>query len=333
MNFFKKLFNKKKDDSVKFESSKEKPNSNSAGKSYNNFLENGLPEMNFTLMDNQAMDLITSVSAIDKALKKRNISFDVKGFYYTKLYENGILNIPLVFKSGNLGYSLFFIYEEEQAKIFNFAKDQLKDSEYKIPLYISSIDCKKVTQQSSRLTPFSLSDLSYNEKPELKGEFGMWWNEENDPIYYKSATKKYLEEIYTCIRGYESYIFGYLLSEIKMKDFENFQRVALPAEEKSFVVKGPEYLDIVISVSQEKGIRFLFPKDKASIEYRSLLLSKIKTSFQAFQLLIEMKEAPKDEVTDSNGYDWFNFMSRVIEKKEKEGEIDENLSIGIVSFN
>lgn len=335
MSFFKKLFGKKKNVEKKSEPIKTNSDSNqsNANGAFNNFQEYGFPNIQFGLMGNQGMDVMATIGRLDKEMKSNNLPFEVKGFYYTKLLEEGALKIPVVFKSENKGYSLFYIYDEEQAKAFNSSKDLISDTEFPNALYISTIDCEKITAKSNGLTSFNLSDLSYNEKPELKGDYGMWWSESSDNVFHTSKSKESLDEIFECVKGYESYMFGYLLSEIKMKGFEEFQRVGLPADEKNFVIKGPEYLDIVISASQEKGIRFQFPKEIASYQYRERFLKQIQSSLQAFQVILMMQQAPKDEETDENGYDWYKFMTRVIEKKEKEGEINGDFVIGGISFN
>lgn len=323
MSFFKKLFGGKTNE-------EKKSDSNGA---FNNFQEYGFPNIQFLLKGNRGLDIMASIGRLSKEMKSNNMPFEVKGFYYTKLLEEGALNIPVVFKSEEKGYSIFYIYDEEQAKAFNSSKDLISDTDYPNALYISTIDCTKVTAKSNSLTSVNLSDLSYNEKPELKVDYGMWWSENNDKIFHTSKSKESLDKIFECVKGYESYMFGYLLSEIKIKELKKFQRVALPANEQNFVVKGPEYLEIVISASQEKGIRFQFPKEKASHQYRERFLKQILSSLQAFQVILIKKQVPKDEETDENGYDWYNFMTSVIEKKEKEGEINGEVVIGGISFN
>jgi len=226
MSFFKKLFGKNKNEEKKSEPQKTNSDSNDVNGAFNNFSEHGFPNIQFGLMGNQAMDVMATIGRLGKEMESNNLPFDVKGFYYTKLFEEGVLKIPVIFKSGDKGYSLFYIYDEEQAKVFNSLKDFVKESEFPNALYISTIDCKKVTAKSDGLTLFQLSDLSYNEKPELKGSYGMWWSENNDNVFHTSKSKEALDEIYECVKGYESYIFGYLLSEIKMKGFEEFQRIS-----------------------------------------------------------------------------------------------------------
>ncbi len=335
MNFFKKIFGNKKNEEKNAEPIKTNSDSNqsNANGAFNNFSEYGFPNIQFELIGNLGIDIMATIGRLDKEMKRNNLSFDVKGFYYIKLLEEGALRIPVVFESENKAYSLFYIYNEEQARAFNSLKNLISDTEFPNALYISTIDCKKVTDKSNALTPFNLSDLSYVENVELKGNYGMWWNESGDMVFHTSKTKEYLDKIYESVKGYESYILGFLLSEIKIKGFEEFQRVKLPADEKIFVVKGPEYVNIVVSVSQEKGIRFLFPKEIASHQYRERFLKQIQTSFQAFQVFLMMKQVPKDEETDENSYDWYKFMTRVVEKKEKEGEIKEDIVIGSISFN
>jgi len=335
MSFFKKLFggNKKVEKKTAPSKVKTTANTNQTKGPFNNLAEHGLPTIQFNLMGNPGMDVMASVGRLDKEMKSKNLAFDIKGFFYTKLFDTGVLKVPVIFKAGDKGYSLFYIYDEEQAKAFNASKDLISDSEYPNALYISAVDCSKISESTNALSSLNLSDLSYNEKPVLKGDYAMWWAMDDDKVFHTSKTQESLTDIFDCIHGYESYMFGYLLSEVKMKGFEKFNRVALPAEEQNFVIKGPEYLDIVIAASQEKGIRFQFPKATASLQYRERFLKQIQSSLRAFQVVLMMQQAPKDEVADENGYDWFNFMSRVITKKEKKGEINGDFVIGGISFN
>lgn len=333
MSFLSRLFGKKKSASKPSENKQSNTNSNHSSKIFTNFKDFGLPEINFQLSGNLGLDIMAIVGKLDKELKSKGLSFDLKGFYYTKLLEDGTLKIPVVFQSEGKGYSLFFIYDEEQAKTFNSLKSFAKDSDYQNALYISCVDCKKTTVTKDGKSSFNISDMTYVEKPELNGEYAMWWNEKGDELFHKSKTKESLDGIYESMKGYESYILGYILSEIKMKGFEEFQRVALPDQEGTFVVKGPEFLNIVLSVSQEKGIRFQFPKAHASSQYRNRFLKQIHSSIEAFKIVLMIQEAPLDEEKDENGYDWYKFMTRVIEKKEKEDELTEGFVIGTVSFD
>ena len=333
MSFFKKIFTKNKNEVKTSEPIKRETESNQTDKVFTNFSEYGLPDIEFSLIGNPALDLMATIGRLDTEMKNHNVPFKVKGFYFTKLYDEGALRIPVVFNYNNKGYSLFYIYDDEQATAFNSAKDLIKDSDYPNALFISKTDCSNVKDKSDCLTSFSLSDLSYNETPELKGEYAMWHSDKHDSTFYKSVTNTTLLELYECIKGYESYIFGYLLSEIKMKGFEEFKRVSLPSDENSFVVKGPEYNDIIISVSQEKGIRFQFHRPSTTHQYRERLLKQILSSLKAFQVMLTMKQMPKDEELDENGYDWYTFMARVIEKQEKEGQINGEFVIGGISFD
>lgn len=333
MKFLKKLFGNSDKQKTPISNPIPKDSYSNPGNSFNNFSENGFPPLNFTLTGNQALDIMSTVRRIDQVFKANNVPFEIEGFNYTTFTENGMLRIPVVLRSNNKGYSLFYIYNPEQAKEFNSSQKLMSKTNYPNSLFVSQLDLKNISEESNEKSSLMLSDLSYDEKAELKGEYAMWWSEESDSSFYQSKSKESLLKIYEALKGYESYMFGYLLSEIKMKGFEQFQRVSLPESPKTFAVKGPEYKQIVISASQEKGIRFQFPREQNNRNYRERFLFQLLLALQSFREVLIAEEVPKDEEKDENGYDWFSFMSRVIEKQEKNGEINGEFVIGGITFD
>lgn len=333
MKFLKKLFGNSEKRKTPTQNFVPQDANSDHGKSFNNFSENGFPTINFALTGNQALDVMSTVGRIDKVFKKNNVPLEIEGFHYTALTDNGIIRIPVVLRSENKGYSLFYIYNEDQAKAFNSSQKLLPTTKYPNSLFISQLDLENISEESNETLSLMLSDLSYDENAELKGEYAMWWSDDSEGSFYKSKSKASILNIYETIKDYESYMFGYFLSEINMKGFEQFQRVSLPQSPKTFAIKGPEYKQIVISASQEKGIRFQFPKETANKDYREIFLNQLSLALQTFREVLITKGVPKDEENDENGYDWFTFMSRVVEKQEKNGEINGDFVIGGISFD
>lgn len=82
----------------------------------------------------------------------------------------------------------------------------------------------------------------------------------------------------------------------------------------------PENKKIILDLSKEKGIRFLFPVHSTTKAYRERFLRGALVDFLATRIALQQQQAPEDGPIEPNSYDWFNFMGRVIKKKEMEGE-------------
>ena len=97
----------------------------------------------------------------------------------------------------------------------------------------------------------------------------------------------------------------------------------------SILIKCTKY--VVLDLSQEKGIRFLFSVNNTTKEYRERFLKGAIVDFAANMIPLKNKNFPKDERTDPNSFDWFNFMARMVKEKEMKGEALD--SIGIMNLN
>jgi len=154
----------------------------------------------------------------------------------------------------------------------------------------------------------------------VAGEYAMWWTTEAEPTFHDSPTFEYLSKMYEVFKGYETYLTGYVLRQTRILEEQQLQRLHLPETSASYVIAGPENKKIILDLSQEKGIRFLFPVQSTSKTYRERFLRGALVDFLATRVALQQQQAPEDEPTEPNSYDWFNFMGRVIKKKETEGE-------------
>ncbi|MFW5760626.1 MAG: hypothetical protein ACOCXH_06585 [Cyclobacteriaceae bacterium] len=94
----------------------------------------------------------------------------------------------------------------------------------------------------------------------------------------------------------------------------------LPETPKNFVILGPENKLIILDISQEKGIRFLFPISSTSKEYRDRFLKGVLVDFLSTRMYLQQNKLEEDELKDPNSYDWFTFMSKVTVEQESKGE-------------
>ncbi len=268
------------------------------------------------------VDAILAISKLQEFCDTNGFSFDFSVMYIS-LLEEGALQVPIVFTSENIGYSVFFIYDEEDAKKYNDALLKIKYTAYPNAIYFTSFDITGVFGKIQSTRTLRLSDLRIDKEASLNDEYAMWWSGEDETTFTKSDTKEILESIYEIQEDYESVYTGYLMQQIGI--LEEFGRALLPVEEKALVVHAPEDKNILLILSQEKGIRFLFPIKSTSRFYREQFLSAIRIDFLTLRLTLQEKQIPKDEANNFSGTDWFTQMIKITAENEEKGTLIETI--------
>ncbi len=326
MGLFDKLFGRKnsssKEGGNKTVSGKTNPEKNPS-KKQNNFITNsaefGLGEIALGISGKIRVDGILAFAAMEKIAKEQNKPFDFK-VMYTTLLEEGALTIPVVCSIGETKYSLYFIYKEEELLKYKDLVMHVGRTDYPNLIYFSSIPIYDGYIPKPIIEPFQLADLRFEQNAKIAGPFAMWWSTESDPTFHNSKTYEHLNKMYQILKGYETYIAGYVLRQTRIIQEVKLQRMKLPENPVTYVINAPEGKQVLLILSQEKGIRFLFPVNNTTQEYRERFLRGAMVDMAATAIPLRQQNAPIDEATDPNGFDWFNFMTRVIKEKEEAGE-------------
>ncbi|MDF1548854.1 MAG: hypothetical protein P1P88_13605 [Bacteroidales bacterium] len=272
------------------------------------------------------IDAVLAIAKFQDFCKANKIDFDYSVLYIS-LLEEGALEVPLVFKSKNTGYSVFFIYNAEDARKYNDAAVKILKTAYPNAIYFSCIDLAKISDKAQSTRTLQLADLRFEKEAKLSGEYAMWWADDEETTFWNSETKGILATIYEIHEDYESIYTGYLLHQIGLST--EFGRALLPEDEKALVLHAPENKNILLVLSQEKGIRFLFPVKSTTRLYREQFLSALRVDFLSLRLSLQQQEIPKDEKLHQKSIDWFKFMAKTTEENEKKGQIIQNVGVWI----
>lgn len=324
MNFFKRLFGRK--NVVK----SDKTSPPAANTFAHNLADFGFQEIQLSNSGKLRIDAIMAIAEFEKWSKARQLSFSYE-VMYTSLLEEGALTVPLVIQIGEERFSVYFIYTSEEAKKYRDLTQQVHRTAYPKLIYFSALDLQQQQGSTKIIEPFQLADLRYDKGSQISGEYAMWWADTTEDQFSQSETRKILGELYELYRGYETYLTGYLLRQVKIVAADQLHRTALPIDQKSFILQGPEQKKVVLLLSQEKGIRFLFPLLNTSRTYRERFLRGVMIDLLATRLPLQQQDFPQDKPTDPNGYDWFQLMSRSIQQEEMAGKSTQ--SIGGMTFN
>ncbi|NJO90378.1 MAG: hypothetical protein HC831_16585 [Chloroflexia bacterium] len=297
-------------------------NENSSDIFFTNAEIYGFKNIQVSISNQLRVDAITAISKLQMFCDTNGLNFDFSVLYIS-LLEEGALEVPLVFTSENTGYSVFFIYEVDDAKKYNDALLKIKYTPYPNAIYFSCFDITGVFGKVQSTRTLRLSDLRIDKDARLNDEYAMWWSGDDETIFSTSETKEILESIYEIQKDYESVYTGYLLQQLGI--LEDFGRALLPTEEKALVVHAPEDKNILLILSQEKGIRFLFPVKSTTRFYREQFLSAIRIDFLTLRLTLREKQIPKDESNNSNGTEWFALMTKTTVENEEKGTLIETI--------
>ncbi|MDF1694787.1 MAG: hypothetical protein P1U56_03110 [Saprospiraceae bacterium] len=333
MGLFSKLFGKKKNEPIRTKAQKplaEAPKTKKQNLFLTNASEFGLGDIQLGISGKMRVDGILAFAEFDKIAKARGLPFEFN-VMYTTLLEEGALTIPVVCSIGDEKYSLYFIYQEEDLLKYKDLVNHVHRTAYPNLIYFSSIPIYDGYKPKPIIEPFQLADLRVENDAKIAGEYAMWWKTEDDPVFHSSKTQTILSQMYDIFKGYETYLTGYVLRQTRIKKEVQLERVKLPNDNVTYILAAPEGKHVIMSLSLEKGIRFLFPIQTTSHLYRERFLKGALVDFMATVIPLKQHNAPTDEPTDPNSYDWFEFLSSVIKQKEEAGESIDH--IGVMQLN
>ena len=106
-----------------------------------------------------------------------------------------------------------------------------------------------------------------------KGQYAMWWAREQGEQFQYSPSFEYYDRLYREISGLEFSAFALVLLEIGIiQSEEEFIRMTMQDPNVEIPLEGPEGVPMMVSFSQQRGVRFHFHTVRASHEYRDLFL-------------------------------------------------------------
>ena len=171
---------------------------------------------------------------------------------------------------------------------------------------------------------FQLSDLKLMPNAAIKDEFALWWPSADEKAFANSLTKIHNASILKLIETHHSLFVGYLLKSVGV--IQEIERILLPKNEQAHLLSAPNKQEVLLRLSEEKGIQFLFKKTTTK-EYREKLLKEITHLFYAISLNVKTENVGADLKALPHLRE--NFLKEVEQVKEKEdkGEFIEHFGL------
>lgn len=261
-----------------------------------------------------------------------NNPFDGYELLYDVLLPEGVINVPLVLLKDGKKYGVFAFYKEEEAANFKkFRSELLAHSGFTDCFYVSLYNPEKyeisdgAIEMGTTFTALFKIDKEATDET-FEGHYAQWWSTAEDPHFGSSPCRKHYHTIYENMVDYESVFVGMLSSSLNKSD--ELSRVLPPDNEMLVYVTGPENKKVVISLSKEKGLRFLLQKNNTSTQYRERLLKVIAKSIKFLNQGFKEREIPKDPKNETSALDHFNFLSSQIDNAKIIADAIGRLTIG-----
>lgn len=178
--------------------------------------------------------------------------------------DKGAFLIPLILthKTTGMRHAAFFCYTEEDAAYFPYyAREMAKEPGWGASLYFGVTPYEDLPQGEDSPRPDSIGfvDLfQYDKDYQLpEGNYSLWNRTERESFMANSPLLPLLTDIYDQLEGYESFMAGLLMAGWMGQEYNG--RMAMPEEEFSIGLKGPDHTPAVVSFSQQRGILISLP--------------------------------------------------------------------------
>lgn len=149
-------------------------------------------------------------------------------------------------------------------------------------------------------------------------EYAMWRPSNDDPSFIKSEITILWSKIYEISKHIQSYIAADILRHLELIS-DDINRMSLPEGSDSITILSADYEKLIISFSQEKGIRFHF-SNRTSYSYRLNFLESYFSFCEAIKKLVDSNEWAEDKDSESAG--WWEATIKISTIIEMNGQME-----------
>lgn len=136
-----------------------------------------------------------------------------------------------------------------------------------------------------------------------EGRYAMWWASKGDASFIGSDCFIQLNRIYESAHGVETQLLARLLFAIDAIDTD-IKRMTYP-EPLNVFLRGPQDTPLILTISQEKGVRFHFHESTCPKEYRDKLLTLFADCVESLRSESMNADAEVDPEWDPSAKGWW----------------------------
>lgn len=237
-----------------------------------------------------------------------------------KLFSKGIIKINAIIIDNYQRYGVVLFDSPTPMTYYQELRDLFLEDGYKDLIYYAVADPATVTQEAA-LVFSNFDKRSFNFDATKQGaqdrkfdEYALWWASVNEPDFLNSRICKDVGIYLDILDHHHSYALGVL--SMAFGRAKDNTRTRLP-EYEQVLLHGPEEVEILMTLSESRGIHFHFPVNERYEHYRdNFIKAYLRLCYELRAQILE-GDFPPDDFGQPSSYEWFK--SLVEEVRQKDG--------------
>ncbi len=253
---------------------------------------------------------------------KENIKVGI--VFKTFMFDDGLIDVPIEVIEGGKR-TMVFVYsmaDEGVAGHWLGVKQLFQRYGFPQPVYYAPSDLEKYEgiMAKNPLKKLTTSSMKKYTGEVAHGTYAMWWSGQSEPSFNNSPTMGMIHSIYENSEGIYSYLFADFLMMLKVVE-RGTSQVALPPKPFSVALKGPEDVMFLLTVSQDKGIRFHFNKATTHEAYRQRFLNLYDRYVYEFKSEVQKLNLPQDPPSQLSPLQWWYKNKSTLAQLDSQGQV------------
>jgi len=201
----------------------------------------------------------------------------VKAFHRTLVYEDGIVELPIVVESGGERCAVFTyaVADAAAAAHYSGVRALLRQREGMAAYYYASGPLAPATP-ASPLQPLDTPHFSRPGKERGPAAYALWWATPDDPRLAASPALPHLDRLFEGLDGVASYLFSAFVHDLRLEGAAASgprRLYALPAAPLMLPLDGPGELRAYLSASDAEGLWLACNVEATSAPRRNVFLA------------------------------------------------------------
>ena len=236
-----------------------------------------------------------------------------------KLFSKGIIKINGIIIDNYQRYGVVLFDSPTSMKYYEELRDLFLEDGYQDLIYYAVVDPATVTQEQTLVfsnfeqQSFRFDVTKQGAQDRKFDEYALWWASINQPDFLDSSVCKDVGIYLDILDHHHSYALGVLSMAFGLK--KDNTRTRLP-EYDQVLLHGAEQVEILMTLSESRGIHFHFPLNERYEHYRDNFIKAYLRLCYDLRAQILEGDLPHDDFGQPSSYEWFKSLEEEVRQKD-----------------
>lgn len=234
-----------------------------------------------------------------------------------KLLPKGIISIAGIVVDNHVRYAVILLDTPTPVNYIEELKRYIVEDGYYDLIWYALTDpatvteTRKLTFESFNKSCFSINKDKQGAVNRSHPTYALWWAGDTSQYFPESALRKDMETYLDLIDHHNSYALGILSYAFGLSDSNS--RIAMPDLDQ-VIMEGPEGVEIVLTVSKDRGMVFHFPVKPIYERYRNNFIKVFVDFCYSIRAQVLEHDLPDDDFGQSSSLLWFRKLVADVER-------------------